>query len=333
VTSLLKGVEETLRTSRLARKLSPLAGVMAGVVGSHSVDLFSLGVKVDAGTPVEIGSLTKVFTALLIAEAVRRNKLELSSCIDEVLFGVRWPAPAISVEELATHTSGLPRVGLPLWKLFSADPYRSVSRDDLMAYLQRKRPRSTTARRYLYSNLGYAVLGLVLEKAASQPYAELLEEWLFRPLGLKETFVQFASGPDFAAPGYRSSGQGAGLWHWDAYAPCGGLVSTFDDLAVVVQSFLDPAGPFAEALDLTTRPRFALNGGGHIGLGWMLPAGGDSFWHNGGTRGYSSYLGVDSKQKLGVIVVVNQGLAQETTELGTALMRLIRTETHGDVTE
>ena len=67
---------------------------------------------------MEIGSLTKVFTALLTAEAVLRDKLELSSCIDEIMFGMQWPGGAISVEELATHTSGLPRVGLPLWKLF-----------------------------------------------------------------------------------------------------------------------------------------------------------------------------------------------------------------------
>jgi hypothetical protein len=58
----------------------------------------------------------------------------------------------------------------------------------------------------------------------------------------------------------------------------------------------------------------------------MPPAAGDSFWHNGGTHGYSSYLGVDSKQNLGVIVLANQGLAEETTELGTELMRIVRRE-------
>jgi hypothetical protein len=104
---------------------------------------------------MEIGSLTKVFTALLIAEAVRRNELQLSSRIDELLFGQHWSGPgAISVEELATHTSGLPRVGLPHWKLFLADPYRSVSGDDLMVYLQRKRPRSPTKHKHLYICFG-----------------------------------------------------------------------------------------------------------------------------------------------------------------------------------
>jgi hypothetical protein len=64
----------------------------------------------------------------------------------------------------------------------------------------------------------------------------------------------------------------------------------------------------------------------------MLPAGGNSFWHNGGTHGYSSYLGVDSKQNLGVIVLANQGIAQATTELGTELMRFIRSETRNPAT-
>ena len=328
-----KTIEETVQRSRLARKLSPAAGAIAGVVGPDSVDVVSLGTGVDAGTPMEIGSLTKVFTALLIAEAVRRNELRLSSPIDEILFGQHWSGPpAISVEELATHTSGLPRLGLPLWKVLLDDPYRSESSDGLMTTLQRKRPRSPATRKHLYSNLGYAVLGAVAEKAAARPYAELLEARLFHPLGLENTRVQFASGPDLAVPGYRASGRSAALWHWDAYAPCGGLVSTFDDLAMAVRGFLDGGGPIAEALDLTTQPRFALDGGGHVGLGWILPAGGNSFWHNGGTHGYSSYLGVDSKQNLGVIVLANQGIAQATTELGTELMRFIRSETRNPAT-
>ena len=144
---------------------------------------------------------------------------------------------------------------------------------------------------------------------------------------MTRTQVQFASGPDLAVPGHRRSGRNTAPWHWDAYAPCGGLVSTFDDLATAVRGFLDTDGPIAEALDLTTRPRFALDGGGHAGIGWMLPALGNSFWHNGGTHGHSSFLGINSERRLGAIVLANQGLAQETTELGIALMRFMRSET------
>ena len=330
----MKSIEEALATSRLARKLSPLAGVIGGVIGPNSADLLSLGKGIDAETPMEIGSLTKVFTALLVAEAVRRKELELSRPIDEILFGTRWQGPAaISVEELATHTSGLPRLGLPFWKVFSADPYRSVSHHDLIAYLRRKRPSSPAIREFLYSNLCFAVLGLLVEKAASRPYTELLDERLCRPIGLEKTRIQSAAEPDLAVPGFRASGQSAALWHWDAYAPCGGLVSTFNDLTVLVRSFLDPDSPIAEALDLATQPRFAREGGGHVGLGWMLPPSGDSFWHNGGTGGYSSYLGVNRKHGRGVILLANQALAQETTELGTTLMLLIRGETLPQPTE
>jgi CubicO group peptidase (beta-lactamase class C family) len=330
----MKSIQEALATSRLARKLSPLAGFIGGVIGPNSADLFSLGSGIDAETPVEIGSLTKIFTALLIAEAVRRKELELSSTIDEILFGARWQGTAaISVEELATHTSGLPRLGLPFWKVFSADPYRDVSHHDLIAYLRRERPRSPAIRKFLYSNLGFAVLGLAVEKATSQPYAELLHERLCRPLGLKQTMIQSALEPDLAMPGYRADGQSAAVWHWDAYAPCGGLVSTFNDLTELLRSFLDPGSAIAEALDLATQPRFAREGGGDVGLGWMLPPSGDSFWHNGGTGGYSSYLGINKMHGWGVILLANQAVPQETTELGTSLMRLIRTETIAQPTE
>jgi CubicO group peptidase (beta-lactamase class C family) len=298
------------------------------VVGPNSTDLVSLGVGVGVETPMEIGSLTKIFTALLLAEAVRNKELELSSRIDEVLFGARWSGPpAISVEELATHASGLPRNSSPLWKLLRADPHRSVSRIDLMAYLQRTRPRSPNIPEFRYSNLGYAVLGSLLEKAGSKPYAELLCERLCHPLGLQKTRIQSTSGPDLALPGYLASGKSAAVWHWDAYAPCGGLVSTFNGLAAMLRSLLDSGSSIAEALKLTTQPKFALSGGGHIGLGWLLPPTGDSFWHNGGTAGYSSYFGVDRKRGAGVILLANQALAQEITELGTSLMRLVRRET------
>ena len=125
---------------------------------------------------MEIGSLTKVFTAaLLIAEAVNRNELQLSTPIDRVLFGEPWPGPpAISAEELATHTSGLPRLSFGRWRALQADPYCGYTRTALLLYLEQTRPRSPRTPMYSYSNLGYAVLGLLLEKAASLPFEQLL---------------------------------------------------------------------------------------------------------------------------------------------------------------
>ena len=324
ITSLAKSIEEIVSTSQLAAKLSPAAGAVAGVVGQDSAEVFSLGARVGSATPMEIGSLTKVFTALLVAEAVRRNELQLSSRVDEVLFGQHWPGPtAISVEELATHTSGLPRLSFGNWRALQADPYRGYTRTALLAYLEQTQPRSPEKPVYSYGNLGYAVLGLLLEKSASLSFEQLLRERLLNPMGMAHTGLQLAGGRDLVRKGFTSSGAQASVWHMDAYAPCGAMISTLEDLIVAARSFLDAGSPIAASLALTTEPRRAVPGGS-VGLAWMLPAAGAASWHNGGTGGYCAYFGVNTQSRTAAIVLANQSRAPEISELGIELMRQIR---------
>jgi CubicO group peptidase (beta-lactamase class C family) len=273
---------------------------------------------------MEIGSLTKIFTALLIAEAVRRNELELSNRIDTVLFGQHWSGePAITVEELATHTSGLPRLSFGLWRALQADPYLGYTRTTLLLYLEQTQPRSPKSPAYSYSNLGYAVLGLLLEKSASLPFEQLLQERLLNPMGMANTGLQLAEGRDQVRRGFTSSGAQASLWHMDAYAPCGAMISTLEDLVLAARSLLDARSPIAASLALTTEPRAAVPGGS-IGLAWMLPAAGAAYWHNGATAGYCAYFGVNTRRRVAAIVLANQSRAPQISELGIELMRHIR---------
>jgi CubicO group peptidase (beta-lactamase class C family) len=272
---------------------------------------------------MEIGSLTKPFTALLLAESVRRGELQLSDRADEILFGASWGgASAITVGELATHTSGLPRLSFGLLGAIKPDPYRRYTRSDLLAYLDRTRPRRPANPAFSYSNLGYAVLGLILEKAASQEFAKLLQQRVLAPMAMGHTGLQLAVGSDLACGGYNMFGLRASLWHMDGYAPCGAMVSPLEDLTLAVRCFLDPGSALATALSLTTQPRFSV-ASGSIGLAWMLPSAGNAFWHNGGTAGYSSYLGVNTQGRMAVLLLASQALPKETTKLGTELMRLI----------
>ena len=129
-------------------------------------------------------------------------------------------------------------------------------------------------------------------------------------------------------PGYDRNGRPASLWHMDAYAPCGAMVSTVNDLVLAVRAFLDSASPVAKALEVSLQPRVPMSGGA-IGLAWILPASGNSFWHNGATAGYTSYLGVYRPRKTGIAVVANQALAGEATELGHQLLRLAAEKREG----
>jgi CubicO group peptidase (beta-lactamase class C family) len=241
-----------------------------------------------------------------------------------VLFGLRWTgAPSITAGELATHTSGLPRLSFGRLRALQADPYRGYTRAALLLYLEQSQPRSQESPAHSYSNLGYAVLGLLLEKSGSLPFEQLLRERLLNPMGMAHTGLQLAGGRDLVRSGFTGSGAQASTWHMDAYAPCGAMISTLEDLVVAARSFLDARSPIAASLALTTEPRAAV-AGGSIGLAWMLPAAGAAYWHNGATAGYCAYFGVNTRSRMAAIVLANQTRAGEISELGTELMQHIR---------
>jgi len=312
---------EMIANSTLSQKLCPSGGAIVGLVGPGAMETFALGTGVAVDTPMEAGSLTKIFTGLLTAQAVLRNELQLSTRLDEFLFQEQWPGNAISVEHLATHTSGLPRISITPTSiaLHLRDPYRAYRHNDLLDYLRNHKP-ATAGSTVAYSNFGYAVLGAMLERAAGRTYEDLLQMHVLDPLHLASTGLHLTGRPDLAGAGQRADGSSTSVWHFDAYAPCGALVTTLNDLASAAQVFLDPTNPVAEALTLALEPRAELPGNS-VGLAWMTPKGANWSWHNGATFGYSSYLGIDRARCTAAIILANQCLATEVTGLGHDLMR------------
>jgi len=314
---------EAICISPLAQKLSSHAGAVVALIGPTSLEVIPLGSNITGDTPMEIGSLTKPFTALLLAEAIRRNELQPNTRIDELLFDEQWPGDPITVEHLATHTSGLPRLSMSLWTimLHPLDPYRGYTRDYLLGYLRRRKPSVPAQVKAVYSNLGFAVLGLALEKASSQNYQHLLQGRLLDPMKMRASGLHLSGQPDLCERGHRASGRATPVWHFDAYAPCGAMVSTLTDLVGAARAFLDGTNPIADSLSLTLQPRATLLKNS-VGLGWMIPDK-DWFWHNGATFGYTSYLGINPLQGAGVAILCNQFLPKQATELGHQLMRSI----------
>ena len=149
----------------------------------------------------EIGSVTKVFTALLLAEAVTRGELALQTPLADVLPEVQVPTRdgvAITLEHLATHTAGLPRNPVPLpaallaqWRARDGDPWEAVDRAGLLAALAGTTLRRTPGTgRIAYSNLGAGVLGHALVAAAgSRDFGELVRARVCGPLGMADTVL------------------------------------------------------------------------------------------------------------------------------------------------
>ena len=288
------------------------------VATSGAVD--SLGTAPTVHTAYEIGSVTKVVTALALGEMARRGEVALTTPVadllpDSVAVPTSGAAP-ITLVDLATHTSGLPR--LPPTLLLVADPddpYAAYQEDDLYAFLSLyELPRAPGAE-YEYSNLGGGLLGLALARRVGVDYQTLVRERVLGPLGMNETWVVL---PDSIglAPAVGAFGQSVPHWTWtEATAGMGGLRSTAADLLTLVEATIAPPGDLpaslAAALADAPRPLRRIPGRMRIGLGWHLVPdlrpGVGVVWHNGGVGGGSSFVGLDREGGVGVVVLANKG--------------------------
>jgi CubicO group peptidase (beta-lactamase class C family) len=309
---------------RLASALRKVPGIVVGVLRDGRLEVTALGSVAQEANPAslcwEVGSITKVFTGLLLAEMSLRSEVRLDDPIGRFLPGevaARLPALGLqpTLAHLATHTAGLPRVPWALLRRVrrSADPYAQLTEEQVFACLGpgTRRPRRPRSR---YSNYGMGMLGHLLGRAAGRPYEALLEERLLGPLGLTATGVGGGGPGAEPVPGFRK-GRPTPPWTFGALAGAGALRSTATDLLTFAGACLDPpAGILGEAFDLARSPHhrgrlpFAA-----MGLGWMLrtrdrrrqPT--EICWHNGGTYGASSFLAVDIPRRLAVVALGNAG--------------------------
>jgi serine-type D-Ala-D-Ala carboxypeptidase/endopeptidase len=270
----------------------------------------------DADTTFEIGSITKTFTALVLAQAVVTGRLSLDTPVRDVLpAGTAVPSREgveITVEHLARHTSGLPRspqrFGLrAIWAagVRGEDPYAPINTPVLLEQLSRTRLRRTPGKgRIRYSNFGAAVLGVALTRVYGKAtYHEMIEDIVLHPLGLTATTAQGETG----AEGHAFRRRPAPNRHLDGLAGAGALRSTARDLLRYLRAQLQPdKTSLAEAIRLThvlLEPAARMT----VGLGWMrsLSRAGPMFWHNGGTGGFRSFAGFLPDHGYAAVVLVN----------------------------
>jgi CubicO group peptidase (beta-lactamase class C family) len=266
----------------------------------------------DEDTGFEIGSVTKTFTGLLLAEAVERGEVDLDDAVGEHLDLDDSPAASATLEELATHRSGLPIFPTdPEWVAEAERGFQSgedvldESVPELLA-LARAEPLAPDASPQ-YSNLGAALTGHALAAAADTDYATLLQERILDPLDLDSASlpVEDDEVPASLAPGFLADGRPAEPSTLGAFAPAGGIVATVDDLVAYARAVID--GPFADSAALEPLARWS---GSEIGAFWSLStgyAGHDYASHGGLTAGFGSSLVIDRTAGRAVIVLANSG--------------------------
>lgn len=339
----------------VARIVGPMAqkhvGLMVVTIADDARDITGFGrVKLDsdssppdAETVFELGSLSKVFTGILLAESVNRVDLSLqatvASLLPEFSDASASQAASITLEQLVTHTSGLPRMPAgtfrpsALWNvLIAGDSYHHYTEADLLTLLARKASRSVPGEQFRYSNAGFGVLGHILSQRYGMEYQALIKTMIAGPLGMKDTGValndeqeaRFAAGHRgyFRIGAYYLAQQAA---HWNlpnCMAGAGGLRSTANDmLAFLAANMGRTTTEITPALRRSHEILFT-GDAVQIGMAWFhktLPASGESIiWHNGETGGFSSFLGFSADGRVGVCVLNNS--ARSVDQIGETIL-------------
>ncbi|WP_051064699.1 serine hydrolase domain-containing protein [Nocardiopsis halotolerans] len=277
----------------------------------------------DDDTGYEIGSVTKTMTGMLLAVAIERGEVTADTRLGELVELDGAPAADVTLAELASHRSGLPKIpGRPSDLLVSIpannlglDPY-PYDHDTLVA--QVAAAELSDRGESHYSNMGVAVLGQALANAAGTDYTTLLRDRLLGPLGMDDTFLPDSEGdlPEDATVGYTDRGRLAAPWLMHAYAPAGAVRSTPADMARFARAVLEGTAPGTAALE----PRWDDGRGGRIGFAWIVEehGGTEVTWHNGGTGGFASMVALDREGERAVLAFGNT-----TTRLGPQAMELL----------
>ena len=276
------------------------------------------GTPVDGKTIFEIGSITKVFTSLLLADMVAKGEVKLDDPVAKYLpKDVKVPARGgkeITLLDLATHFSGLPSMPTNFKSADPANPYADYTVAQMYAFLSGYTLTADIGSKHEYSNLGVGLLGHALALRAGKSYEELVIERICQPLGMADTRITLTPKmrDPLAAP-YDESLQPAKNWDLPTLAGAGALRSDADDMLRLLAANLDLIkSPLAAALADTHTVRREVHARlMDIGLAWFVLKRYDPplWWHNGGTGGYRSFIGFCPAKKTGVVVLSNSAVA------------------------
>ncbi|MEM9354102.1 MAG: serine hydrolase [Planctomycetota bacterium] len=324
-----------------------LVGVSIGVLQDSEHSTYGFGRTGEPGSPepdgntvYEIGSITKVFTGLLLADAVVRGDARLDQPATELLpdgvrlqrkrYWVPWnkEAPAITLQDLSTHVSGLPRLpsNIGEGEVDPSDPYAHYTTEDLYRFVNDHQPARAPGKKYEYSNLAVGLLGHLLAQQSGQSYEALLKKTVLEPLGMNDSSITLSDGQrSRLAKPYTDPDTPAANWHLPALAGAGALRSTARDMLRFAEAQLDPPeGRLGEAINLAWQVHQEPIEGVDLSvcLGWHVAQDGSTRWHNGGTGGYRSMLLVGRQRKIAVILLTNTG-SGGTDPLAKDIFRLL----------
>jgi len=304
-----RDLAEALKDGALAPSTG--GGVAIGVLQHGTRRIFTYG-PIKEDSIFEIGSVTKTFTGLILAQMVVQHKVKLDDPVRELLppGTVAKPDGAeITLLDLATQHSGLPRMPDNFNPADLQDPYADYRPANLYEYLAKHGVSKPADAKFNYSNLGVGLLGQALANRAATTYPDLLKTLVAEPLKLNDTVVKLSPEQEKRfAQGHGPGHQPAHPWTLDALAGAGAVRSTAGDMLTYLEAQLHPdrtAGTLPAALAMCHDLRSDMSPNMKIGLAWLFETDTGNFWHNGATGAYSSYALFNPKEDFAVIVLFN----------------------------
>jgi CubicO group peptidase (beta-lactamase class C family) len=309
------------------------AGLSIAIIsgGKESIYTFgsadrSTGAPVDTSSIFEIGSITKVFTGIMLANEVVHNRMDLNDNIAHYIPAHSDAAQQVTMLQLSTHSSGAPRLADNFWPSVKNErnPYASYGEKELYAYLENMKLVTEPGTRYSYSNVGAGILGNILCKQYGTSYESLVTGKVCSPFGMSHTKMTLtAEDRKHLARGY-SKGKEMSNWDFqDATAGQGALRSNIMDMMSFMRNNLKPSGDLEPAIRLAQQTHFTDQKTGQMmGLGWHKGWFYDQHYleHTGGTGGYRSFIGLLPGTNTGVVVLSNSD--KDVARIGLEILKI-----------
>src|SRR5450432_1482309 len=270
----------------------------------------------DGNSVFEIGSISKVFTATVLAELVKEGKVKLEDPVQKYLPpSVHVPSRSdklITLGTLSEQNSGLPRIPTNFHPADQANPYADYSVQQMYDFISGYRLTRDPGALFEYSNIGVALLVHALSLSSGQTYEEMERKRVWEPLKMTNTAITLTPWMrQYLARGHDDNGAVVKNWDMPAFAGAGAIRSTTVDMLKFASANLHPErGTLQEAMAFAHEVRSSAGGpNASIGLNWIIAKRSTTsiVWHNGGTGGYSTFLGLDPAKKTAVVVMTNTG--------------------------
>jgi CubicO group peptidase (beta-lactamase class C family) len=310
-------------------------GLSIGILRNGKSSTYNYGETVrgngklpNANNLFEIGSITKTFTAIILADDVNAGKVKLNDPITKYLPDSVAANPVlngITLEMLSNHTSGLPRLpdNMDPNTIDALNPYKDYNKKQLFAYLENCKLNSIPGEQYAYSNLGVGLLGTILEEVNGKPFEQMVIETITKPLGMNSTiqYLTPALAPRFVTV-YNEDGRETPAWDCAVLAPCVALKSTVNDLLLYANANIVKNSKLSKDVELTHQVTYDKDV--KLGLAWHIITvnGVDYYFHNGGTYGSNSYLAFNVERRIALVVLSNCG--ERVDDVAIAILRKLQ---------